>query len=469
MTIVNMMTSLKLPRIDCSPSNKAQARNQRQRMGIGIACLVWLIFLWSNGAQLRILTIDEDYVNALRLAGVISIFIGCVLTFTFRRWRMVLRNHYFHAILALLAVVMLPTFVTGVFQYQQGMIEVIRLPWMYYALFVFVLLFFMISPRDRIHPLIMTVVWTVVSICTLFVIASWLPGVAEQLFIDGVNIGNRFGSSRLTASASVNNLAVFAVIYLVVQLVTPTAPIKQKIINSIGLLIVLWYLNFVLISRARLIGLLICLAILFLRYIHWRKLLIPGVALLGIFVYMQVVTEHKPLDILIGSYQSILTKDRESERDTVSIRLDGIQYYYFEFVKSQLVGIGLVSRVRTGNSDVGYAMTELAYNPADLGIIAVLFFFGFPGLIVTIVISARIFKDTRMVLHKGTLENRNIALAIRLYLIYYIVSFYHIFLYEEYALEWGMLFFALAHIYAESRLNTTEKHRPCSTISPICR
>jgi len=430
--------------------------------------VVLLVFLWSNGARLKVFMLDEHFVNVLRLAAVLFIVAGSILAFRLGVWREIIRNFYFRAILALLAAVMLPTLMTGVFRYGQGMVEVIRLPLMYYAYFVFVLLSFITSPRDRVRPLLMALAWTVTGICALYVIA-WLYPAANQWFVDQVDIGDRFGSRRLTASAAVNNVAIFCVIYFAVQLFSASLRWRQRVYYSLGLVTLLWYLSFVLVSRARLIGLLACLALLCLRYVNWRKLLAPGIVLLCLLCAMQVATEYKPLDLLAGTYRSIVTLDRESERNTIAIRLEGLHYYWTEFLDSKMIGIGLVSRVRAGSSDVGYAMTQLGYNPSDLGILAVLLFFGIPGLLVTIVVAARIFRDSRLVLRRGTPEQRHIALAIRLYLIFYIVTFYHIFLYEEYALEWGLLFFALARVHAANMPVNTPRSRPRRPVLPFRR
>jgi len=426
-----------------------------------MACLVCLIFLWSNGARLQIFALDDHYVNVLRLAAVLLIFGGSIVAFKLRTWRFIIRSFYFRAILLLLAAVMLPTFITGVFRYGQSVTEVIRQPLMYYALFVFVLLAFITSPRDRVYPLLMALVWTVTGICALYIIASLIPQATSEWFVAKVAIGDRFGNARLTASAAINNLAIFSIIYLVLQLFTVQARWWQRVWFSIGIVILLYYQAFVLISRTRLLGLLACLVIFLFPHINWRKLFVPGIVFIGLLCTLQMTTQIKPLDIFVSTYQSIITMDRDAERDTISIRLDGVQYYYEEFLNSRMIGIGLVSPVRSEQSDIAYAMTKLAYNPADLGILAVLFFFGIPGILATIVVAARIFRDSRYVIRHGTLENRAIALAIRLYLTFYIISFYHVFLYDEYALEWGVLFFALTHVYALSKpVNVPPRQQP---------
>lgn len=411
--------------------------------------VIILLFLWSNGAGLKLFEISADYVNAMRLASVCVILVIAVVFWKQSLQRGLLKDYYFWAIVSLILAVMLPTFVTSVLGNGQALVEVFRLPMMYYAMFSFVSLYAW-GGGWRLNRFFDAIALGLALIVSVYVIVSLVPGLAESALSANTAIGDRFGRDRLSASAGVNNLAVFAFLYLVVKLLRQRLTLLRRLAWFIPLGIISYYIFFVLMSRTRIIASLISLLFL-IPHVRWRRIAVPMLAMMIMGCTLLWVFDMDPASGATSIVDSMVNK-HSSEQDTISIRKDGFNYYRKSFEATGYVGIGLVSRARDDTSDAGFAMAKLSYNPSDLGLAAVLFFFGFPGLILTGAIVFRMFRDTTWVIRHSEESDQIPALSLRLYLIFYMFSFYHFFLYDEYAMEWGLLFFAASRM-AASRSN----------------
>jgi hypothetical protein len=435
----------------------------RLRQGATAGFIALVFFLWSNAARLRIFQINEYYVNALRLTAVVLIGAGCVMTFRSSVYHALFRNTYFRCILALLACVMMPTFLTGVLQYGQSTAEIIRLPMFFYAFFIFALLY-SLWRETSITPLISAMVYTIATVAAIYTVISLFPGLSSALLSEHASIGYRFGRERLTATASINNEAVFGILYSMVMLQFKKLTLFRRAVWITVLLVLSYYLLFVVASRVRLFAAMICVVFFFLRYISLGRLFASLIMVCLLALMLQLATGVSVLQPFVDSYAS-LSDAGSGEGDTVTVRQDGMKYYWRLFRETGYVGIGMVSPSRADATDAGYAMSQLSYNPSDIGVIAVLLFFGIPGTLVTIFIVLNIARDTHVIIRHGPLDHRITSMAIQLYLLFYIVSFYHIFLLGEYALEWGLLFFALSHMMGRGRGGPSEPSR----LTPLLR
>ncbi|MFC1542119.1 hypothetical protein ACFL50_06700 [Candidatus Latescibacterota bacterium] len=79
-----------------------------------------LIFLWSEGFKIQALEFSERY-SVLRIVSVFLIVLWAAIRTLFADIKPLFHNFYFRSILGLLAVVMLPTFITGTLLYGQGL------------------------------------------------------------------------------------------------------------------------------------------------------------------------------------------------------------------------------------------------------------------------------------------------------------------------------------------------------------
>ena len=400
-----------------------------------------LTFLWSNGAQISILQ-HPDYNNFLRLLTLVPVGLGVCMLFKQGLAREIWHDVYFRAILVLLLVIFVPTLITGVGLYGQGLVEVVRLPLPHYAMLIFVLLYCWVRPGQSLACVIAPLCVVIVAVALLYVAASFFPGLVGTMLTPSSQIEDRFNRIRLSGGA-INNLVVFVSLYCVVLVSSDTAPKLTRRAALLALPVLFYYLTYVLASRTRLFvvgGCIVVHCVLGAGNARRRIAIILTAALA--LLAGELVMADGPITRLTRSYES-LVEETTHDRGNVGIRFDCMQYYWNEFVASGYVGTGLLSAARYSDAGVGEGMLK-GYNLADIGIAAVLFEFGLQGIIVTVWLVVRLYKDTREVRKRGTGYSRDLAVAIQLYLLFYIVSGYHIFLWYEYAFEWGVLLFAVS-------------------------
>lgn len=395
-----------------------------------------LIFLWSEGFQLRILEFSERY-KVLRIVSVFLIVLWAAIRMLFADIKPLLRNFYFISILALLAAVMLPTFFTGTLLYGQGLDEVLRRPLFFYALFIFVPLFYYPMDVSTLKRLNTVIVVIGVSLALFQSVFSFVPDIGKIILNDSAYISSRFELTRMTVMSAMSPCVLYATFYLIAAFSLR----KNSILCALGLAILLYYLFFVFMSRRVILGSGIVLLLFCVFYPTVRKrLLLWGLLVFLLLVLSQPFVKSGPIDVIKESAISI-KDEANSIEGTVGIRMRGIQYYWHEFQKTWYVGIGLVSGVRAANTSVGIGMTEYKFNPADQGIISVFLQFGMQGLILTGIICYRMFRDLRYVTRYGISDLKMIALSIQLFLLFKIVTFSHVFLWRSGGIWWGLFFY----------------------------
>ena len=395
-----------------------------------------LIFLWSEGFQLRALEFSES-LKVLRIVSVFLIVLWAAICMLLADIKPLFRNFYFRSILGLIAIVMLPTFFTGTLLYGQGLQEIVRRPLFYYALFIFVPLFYYPIDASTLKRLNMVIVVIGVSLALFQSIFSFVPDIGKIILNDNAYIASRFELTRMTVMSAMTPCVLYATFYLI----TAFSMRKNNILFALGLAILLYYIFFVYMARSIIFGLGIVLLLFCVFYPAVRKRLLSwGLLVLLLLILSQPFVKFGPIEMIKESVISV-EDEASSIEGTVGIRMRGIKYYWHEFQKTWYVGTGLVSSVRGTDTNVGIGMIEYKFNPADQGIFSVVMQFGFQALILTGVICYRMFRDLRFVIRYGILDLKIIALSIQLFLLFKIVIFSHIFLWHSMGIWWGLLFY----------------------------
>ncbi len=395
-----------------------------------------LIFLWSAGFQLRILQFSERYA-VLRIICVFLIVLWAALRTSFADIKPLFHNFYFLSILAMLAAVMVPTFFTGTLLYGQGLDEVLRRPMFFYALFIFVPLFYYPMDVSTLKQLNAVIVVTGVSLALFQSILSFVPDIAKVILTDNAFIPERFERTRMTTQLPMYVCIRYATFYLIVVFSLR----KNSIVCGLGLAILLYYLFFVFMSRRVILGSGIVLLLFYVFNPAVRKkLLLWGLLIVLLLLLAQPFVQLGIIDTIRESATSV-KEEASADEGTVGGRMKGIEYYWHEFQKTWYVGIGLVSSVRGADTSVGIGLTEYNFNPADQGILSVVMQFGFQALILTGVMCHHMFRDLQFVIRSGISNMKIIALSVQLFLLFQIVTLSWVFLWDTMSIWWGLLFF----------------------------
>ncbi len=409
-------------------------RHNRNKLLILFTAL--LIFLWSEGFQLRTLQFSERYA-VLRIVSVFLIVLWAAIRTSFAGIKPLFRNFYFRSILGLLAVVMLPTFFTGTLLYGQGLDEVVRRPLFFYGLFIFVPLFYYPTDISTLKRLSAVIVVFGVSLALFQSAFSFVPDIGKVILTDNAYIFSRFELTRMRVMSAMVPCVLYATFYLI----SSFSMRKNSILCALGLVILLYYIFFVYMARSAIFGLGIVwlLSCVFYQSVR-RRLLSWGLLFFLLLILSQSFMKFGVIDIIKESAISIKDEIAGVE-GTVGTRMRGIEYYWHEFQETWYVGIGMVSSVRGVDTSVGIGMTEYKFNPADQGIFSVILQFGFQALILTGVICYRMFRDLRYVTRYGISDLKLIALSVQLFLLFQIVTFSHIFLWYWVGIWWGIFFY----------------------------
>ena len=386
--------------------------------------------------RLRMLEFGGQYM-ILKILAVFLIVILVVAKLPFVPHCGLFGNFYFLSILGIFIVVLIPTFTTGVLHYGQSPVELLRLPLMYNGLFVFAILFIYRSDERFMVQLN----WLIIGLSlmgTLFAIGlSFYPEMAPTLLAKSAILPNRFGRPRFGNSMGGEAYSIF---FLLTTLVERRQSRQTRSLQIAALFVFAYYLLFVYMGRGHLMT--IVLSLLFFAIFHFgiHKSLPLVVALLLIVVVIEVFANNSVVEMIEEHLQS--TREEFQYGDgNVGIRVDGIHYYMDKFRETGYMGIGLLSTTRASNTDIVLTMLIDKYNPADIGIFGAITQFGFPAVILMIIILIRMFCDLNIVARKGSVNHKLMASALQAFLIYNIVGMGHMFFWHKSSLEWGLYFF----------------------------
>lgn len=397
-----------------------------------------VIFLWGNGFNLRLFDLSDRF-KILQLAGLFLIVIATGLRMPFVSWNRYIRNYYFRAIVGLLSVALFPTFVNLVLVNGLSPIEVLRSGLMYAGLLIFIMLISCRTNSSFVAKLNAMIVGMSTTIVLSLIILSQFPAVADSLF---VKTSERFGMIRLGwRTYGLGPMVLYSGLYSLVMCTKGERLTKSRVFYAVIFCTYIWYYLVISMGRRTIFALLIIICYYFLFHQSGiRKLHAVLASLLFCILLLVVLQSTALLDNVQSSYTSLLDDYKYGE-GTLTIRLEGIRYYMNEFRETGYIGFGLASNRLPESDKVFVGRRYYWFNSNDHGIFAVLYQFGFLGIILTIMILFHIFRDLAIIRRRGSPEHQAIAMGIHLYLCFSIVALLQIFWKPSMSFWTGLMFF----------------------------
>jgi hypothetical protein len=408
-----------------------------KRSSILLLFVAILIFLWSNGFDLpilafserfKILTIVADFI--ILTASGISIILSSKIRYT--------RNNYFLFIVLILCAVFFPTFINLVIFNGLSPLEIFRSGFFYSGLFIFIILIYYDVDYSFVNKL-NTLAIAIVSINVLVIVAaSFFPVLAE---IVTVKTSVRFETARINIAKGLGSFAQYTFFYLLIMSIKIEQTPKKKLSYILLSGVYIFYFFFVSMSRRTIFALLgVLIYYIFFRLSGRRKIQILFVLLLFIALLFVIPKFETILGIIQSSYYTVAEEIQYGE-GSAGVRIKGIEYFFNLFHQYGYIGIGLGSSRLPVTDPLFIGQEILNYNPGDHGIFAVLYQFGFPAIILTIIVLFHIFRDLKAVRLQGMPEHWPIAMAIHLYLVFSIIGLLDIFWKPSQSLWPGIIFF----------------------------
>lgn len=398
------------------------------------------IFLWSNGFNLRIFDLSDRF-NFLNLAAIFIILFIALTSLIFRTQKQYLSNYYFWCIIGILAATTFPTLFNLVLTKGLSFRDLIAAELTFSGLFIFIIL---ISFKTN-HSFVTKINTTLIAITSINVLAivllSLVPNMADSIF---VKTSERFERIRIGVATGLGPMVHYVFFYLLVMCIEGAQFLKRRIIPYfLSFIVFTWYIFAVEMGRRTIFAILAVTSYyLFIRMDGVKKLRII-LLLPFIFAFFVVIPQSS---IILDSIQSSFitaTEEFQYGEGNVGIRVFGIEYYMNLFKESGYIGIGMYSNKLSSSDVFNLGREAFSYNPADHGIFAVLYQFGFPAIALTLIFLFHIFRDLKVIRFQGLPEHSPIAMAIHLYLVFSIIGLLAIFWKPVESLWVGIMLFLI--------------------------
>jgi hypothetical protein len=334
---------------------------------------------------------------------------------------------------------MLPTFFSGHFLYGQSLSELLRRPLFYYALFLFAFLYLEnLGKQFLLRLILILIVMSVVS-SLIAIIASYNFHFSSKYLVRSIFVAERYGHIRVCTNFT--PWIVFSSFVCIVALTLNRKSRAHSLGLAFALLINLYYLFFVNMGRTIILIFIIIVFIYSFIYLTLHQRIILLLVFVCLVTSLQIKLINGPLDIIKKSIDLMTIESSSNQKNNVNVRVGGVLFFANEFKKTNYIGSGMLSSVRSSNAYIVTQMKRERFNPADIGFFSVLFRFGFPAVILSLILLLRLFKDLKIIIKNGEQEFKVIAISIQLYLMYNLLSFKHLIFWRNSSVEWALLMF----------------------------
>ena len=287
----------------------------------------------------------------------------------------------------------------------------------------------------------------------VFSILAAFTSLKYQIAFDAEDIDQnlRFGLTRIIMSPFFIHFKTVILFYSFFLLFRSNN--NKNALLTIGL--ILFYMLFVCMGRREVLSIFVSLALLLfanmnkLPKIALSIILFGGVALLCYYIIGPEIKFTDHLTNFINSYNR--------DDTNISVRVDGINSFYAEFIQTKGWGVGDLS-ITNEEANAGQ---KQKYNPNDLGIFTTLFVYGIPAMLVTIYVSLSI---VRRLFHlkkhyTGTPFTQDLANSILMFYLYHTLSLQAFYYYRASATFWGVLFY-MVYMIQKEYINSGPRNRP---------
>jgi hypothetical protein len=376
-----------------------------------------IIFFWTNGLGFVFFNLNENF-KILQLISLVVM--TTVFTVMFSSKKNILSNYYTSNLLKIVLIVFSISLFNSAFgngnDFYRATVQM--LPFIGFLILPILMNFnnnkYFVNRVNKLIVLISLIVIVVYSFSYYF--------FGDSIDLIFVSHSTRLGINRVTNPIS--TLSIYTLFYCFLKLNYVRG--KEKYLYLTTFSTIIFYYVFIDMGRRSLIAISITLLLYIFMNLNKRKLrnsILYILSTIILFIYLFNLEFNSSISRL---FSSIFTE----EIDTLLVRIDGIKYFMLQFEISNYLGIGLVERV-----------AKLGFHSGDHGFFAVIYQFGVIGIIFTISILFKLFKDISFIKKFGDTEYKIIADAIMLFFIFNIFAFLQIFWNQRISIYTGMILF----------------------------
>lgn len=300
-----------------------------------------------------------------------------------------------------------------------------------------------LTTADKIYR---GLVWYGVAACILLISASFAPPI-RALFPDVVS--ERGGLVRMAGVAELMLELCFA--HFLGDVVFPAATDAERPFRRIGgvlgLLASTYVIFFVSVTRQNMFAVLMLVAVTIVGCACNRRKQIAVTLLLLVSLAVLVpslTTGEGKQSFLARIIFSLDPTGTSTDNRNVSIRMNGIRFYWNELVNSDFVGIGWISTADDAPANsITDAIHKQKFLLSDLGAFQVLVQFGLLGIVIWIAFLCKTGRRVWDLLRRGSEEDRRVGFTIGGFFLVEAARFSHLFYWPEFAIHYGILMYIL--------------------------
>ena len=352
-----------------------------------------IIFFWSNGFGFVFFDLNENS-QILQLISFLIIVMTTFFIIFFSSEKNIFNNNYTSNLLKIILIVFFISLLNSTFgegnDFYKTMLQMS--PFIGFGILPILMSFnnnkYFVN---RVNKLIVFITLIIVTI--YFYIYMFYGNTIDSILATS---STRLESNRITIP--IVTLFVYTLFYCFLKVNSSRG--KEKYLYLIVFSCLLLYHIFIDMGRRTLLGISITLLLYIVINLNSRKMrntILATFTIFILFISLFNLELNSSLSLLFSSISS-------GESDTLSIRLEGIKYFMSQFENGNNLGLGLVERIE-----------ELGFHSGDHGFFAVIYQFGVIGIILTISMLLKLYKDISFIKKFGGAEYKIIANAIRLF------------------------------------------------------
>lgn len=330
---------------------------------------------------------------------------------------------YFKYIILILVVINVSTFVGGYFVFKQPISSLIFQTRDFYFYFLFLYLISVSFNFKQIKIFMKFLLWSTICVSLLLIIDAYIFGggkIFELAMSNGIS-GMRAGQVRIAVYWFIASWVYF---YLL-STINYSKNIKSKFFAFLALAFIVIQLLFVGMGRQLLLGLFLTTFIFcFNKLKRFRTILVCLIVFLSLVLFFFALnkTDLFKQSIVYRLVDQTLFESEQTTSGSIAVRLNGIKYFYPDFLKSKFLGMGILSSTEE-NSPVAIGLRYYGYNFNDFGLFAIVFRFGFFSLILLFLLLRSCFRDLRLASINENVDVKILADSIMYLLISKIILF----------------------------------------------
>lgn len=436
------------------PSGIVQSlKIEKVRWSIIIFAVI-LIFFWNDGLKLKMFDLSAGGKTEWSKYYVIFALLISILAIRIFNMHSIGKSWYLKSLIILCLIIIFPILVTSIGIYNQPISVLWRRTFLFGGYLILPFLMVLNLTKKEII-ILFSLIMLVPMIGILLCFFGYLFPEIFNWFVDW-EVSVRFDMVRLNIAPNFTKLLLFFLIALIIN----SKNKMKKILYLVLIFMLFWVIINVWLTRQIVYAILAGLGFILLIRIPTRQKIIFSFVVLFVISTVVFITDYdinfKVLLKNISLMNELTLTELKTETGSLGQRLFALDYFFKQFVKTNLIGIGM--NVSDGmDNPITFGGLYYKYNTNDLGLLGMIFHFGLPVPFFIFFMFRRLYHDLSKVISNSDTKIRTIANGIFMFLIVEIVGliFTKAFFHPHFSLFYGLIIYFTWRLTQPDIISTT--------------